>query len=237
MVEMRAARPDVISVCHTGAPMTDRPLDRRPFLRAAGALAALAVLPRLPAQAAPSLVATPRQTAGPFYPTRFPADVDNDLVRVAGRDQAATGQVTHVGGRILDIGGRPIAGATVEIWQCDVNGRYHHVDSAWQTQPVDDNFQGYGRTVTATDGGYGFRTIRPVAYSGRTPHIHFAIAGAGIERFVTQMYLAGDPQNERDPVLSHIRDPRARQSIMIALEPIDGQEAGALGARFNIVLG
>ncbi|MEJ0069274.1 MAG: protocatechuate 3,4-dioxygenase [Pseudomonadota bacterium] len=217
--------------------MTDRPLDRRPFLRGAGALAALAVLPRLPAQAAAPLVATPRQTAGPFYPTRFPDDVDNDLAVIAGRSQVAAGQIAHVGGRVLDVTGRPISGAVVEIWQCDVNGRYHHVDSAWQTQPADDNFQGYGRTVTADDGFYRFRTIRPVAYSGRTPHIHFAVAGAGIERFITQMYLAGEPLNERDPVLSHIRDPRARQSVMVALEPADGQEPGALGARFNIVLG
>jgi protocatechuate 3,4-dioxygenase, beta subunit len=217
--------------------MTDRPLDRRPVLRAAGALAALAVLPRLPAQAAPRLTPTPRQTAGPFYPTRFPADVDNDLVTIAGRNQTAAGDITLVTGRVLDGAGRPVTGATVEIWQCDANGRYHHVDSAWQTQAIDDNFQGYGRTVTAADGGYGFRTIRPVAYSGRTPHIHFAVAGAGIERLVTQMYLAGEPLNERDPVLSHIRDPQARQSVMVALEPADGLEPSALGARFNIVLG
>ncbi|MBI3514378.1 MAG: intradiol ring-cleavage dioxygenase [Proteobacteria bacterium] len=217
--------------------MTAHQLDRRPFLRAAGALIASAALPRLPAYAADTRVATPRQTAGPFYPTRFPDDVDNDLVVVAGRPRPAEGQVVHLAGQVLDRDGRPVRGARVEIWQCDIHGRYHHVDSSWQTQRSDDNFQGYGRTVTDDAGTYRFRTIRPVAYSGRTPHIHVAVAGTGIERLVTQMYLAGEPLNERDPVLSHIRDPRARQAVTVAFEAADTREPGALGARFDIVLG
>jgi protocatechuate 3,4-dioxygenase beta subunit len=217
--------------------MSTQPLSRRPLLRSVLSLAALAQLPRAPALASSSLVATPRQTAGPFYPTRFPDDVDNDLVTVTGRSQPAQGQITHLTGRVLDIAGLPIRGAQVEIWQCDVNGRYHHVESSWQTQRVDENFQGYGRTVTADDGGYWFRTIRPVPYSGRTPHIHVAVAGAGIERFITQMYLAGEPMNERDPVFSQIRDAQARQSVLVALAPADGPDPGALSARFDVVLG
>jgi protocatechuate 3,4-dioxygenase beta subunit len=226
--------------------MSSRPLDRRPFLRAAGALIASAALPIVPARAAAARVATPRQTPGPFYPTRFPDDVDNDLVTVAGRSQPAQGRVTHVAGRVLSVDGRPLRGAQVETWQCDVHGRYHHVESSWQTQASDDNFQGYGRTVTDDTGAYAFRTIKPVAYSGRTPHIHFAVAGIGIARLVTQMYLAGEPLNERDPVLSHIRDPRARAAVMVALEPADGRAPDAPGAprapddlfaRFDIVLG
>jgi len=216
--------------------MSGQSLSRRPVLRSVLSLAALAQLPRAPALASSSLVATPRQTAGPFYPTRFPDDVDNDLVTVSGHQQPAQGQVTHLAGRVLDIAGLPIRGARVEIWQCDVNGRYHHVESSWQTPRIDENFQGYGRTVTADDGGYGFRTIRPVPYSGRTPHIHVAVAGAGIERFITQMYLVGEAMNERDPVFSQIRDARARQSVLVVLEPVDGCEPGAVGARFDIVL-
>jgi protocatechuate 3,4-dioxygenase beta subunit len=76
-----------------------------------------------------------------------------------------------------------------------------------------------------------------VPYSGRTAHVHFAIAGVGIERLVTQMYLAGEPLNERDPVFGGIRDPRARQAVTVTLEPADGREPGALGATFDIVLG
>jgi protocatechuate 3,4-dioxygenase beta subunit len=220
-----------------GGVMSADPLSRRPLLRSALTVTALAQFPLATALAAPALLATPRQTPGPFYPTRFPDDVDNDLVTVSGRNRQAQGQVTMLAGRVTDITGRPIGGAQVEIWQCDVYGRYHHVDSSWQTPQIDDDFQGYGRTVTTADGAYDFRTIRPVAYSGRAPHVHFAISGPGIERFVTQMYLAGDPLNERDPVFSHIREPRARRSVTVALEPADGREPGALGARFDIVLG
>src|SRR3954462_7260899 len=98
--------------------MSRHPPSRRHVLHAAAALAAIAVLPRSPAFAADRLVATPRQTAGPFYPTRFPADVDNDLVTVAGRPQPAQGQITYVTGRLLTTDGGPISGAHIEIWQC-----------------------------------------------------------------------------------------------------------------------
>jgi len=76
-----------------------------------------------------------------------------------------------------------------------------------------------------------------MAYSGRTPHIHVAVAGAGIARFVTQMYVAGEPLNQRDPVFSQIRDPRAQAAVTVALEPADVREPHVLAARFNIVLG
>src|SRR4029077_3646648 len=70
---------------------------------------------------------TPAQTAGPFYPLALPPDSDNDLIHIAGRDGPARGTVTYVSGRVLDADERPVAGARVEIWQCDANGRYHYV--------------------------------------------------------------------------------------------------------------
>src|SRR5262245_13762737 len=69
---------------------------------------------------------TPRHTKGPFYPLTLPLDKDNDLVRMEGAERQALGTVTHVAGRVLDLNGRPMPGARVEIWQCDANGRYHH---------------------------------------------------------------------------------------------------------------
>ena len=210
------------------------PIPRRPVLRALAATVAAAALP---ARAADRLVATPRQTAGPFYPTRFPDDVDNDLVAVAGRRETAQGQILHLAGRVLDRDGRPVRGARVEIWQCDVHGRYHHVEQGWQTARIDENFQGFGRTNVADDGSYRFRTIRPVPYSGRTAHIHLGIAGDGIERLITQMYVAGEPGNARDPVLGGIRDELDRTAVIVALAPLDGAEPNALRATFDIVLG
>ncbi|MCC7275049.1 MAG: hypothetical protein IT561_20445, partial [Alphaproteobacteria bacterium] len=142
---------------------------RRRLLAAGGALALLAGTARWSAPAYAAAAATPQQTEGPFYPTALPLDADNDLVRVAGAAAAARGTVTHVAGRILDGDGRPLAGARVEIWQCDANGIYLHPGSGDQRRR-DTGFQGFGTAVTATDGSYRFRTIRPVAYSGRTPH-------------------------------------------------------------------
>ena len=177
---------------------------------------------------------TPSQTAGPFYPQRFPADTDNDLVHVAGRSGTAKGTVAQISGRILDWDERPVAGARVEIWQCDANGRYHYVRDDRAGPPPDENFQGYGRTTTDREGGYLFRTIRPVPYPGRTPHIHFAVAAPGFPPFITQMYVAGEAQNERDGVLMSIRDPAARARLIVPLRP--AVEQGALAGTFDIVL-
>jgi protocatechuate 3,4-dioxygenase beta subunit len=103
--------------------------------------------------------------------------------------------------------------------------------------PLDDDFQGYGRTITDGAGGYRFRTIRPVPYPGRTPHIHFAVSGPGSARFTTQMYVAGEPLNERDGVLMGVRDPAARARLIVPLLPAPGVEANALAGTFDIVIG
>jgi protocatechuate 3,4-dioxygenase, beta subunit len=186
---------------------------------------------------AASLPPTPPQTAGPFYPLALPADSDNDLVQVVGRTGTAKGTVTYVTGRILDPEGQPVRGARIEIWQCDANGRYHYVRDERADRPLDENFQGYGQTTTDQAGGYRFRTIRPVPYPGRTPHIHVAVSGAGLSRFVTQMYVAGEPGNERDGVLMNVRDPAARARLIVPLQPVPGAEPNALAGTFDIVLG
>src|SRR3954454_21796968 len=177
------------------------PLSRRKLIFGSLAFAGTSLLLRLPTSAASTLPPTPRQTPGPFYPQSFPQDVDNDLIHVAGHQGTAQSSVTRITGRILDLNGRPIPGARVEIWQCDANGRYHYVRDGQADQPRDENFQGYGATTTDLSGGYQFLTIRPVSYPGRTPHIHFAVSGRGFERLITQMYFAGEPGNNGDPVL------------------------------------
>ncbi len=205
-------------------------LGRRTVL--AGGLATLAT--GALAQSRP-LILTPGQALGPFYPIQFPADSDNDLVRVTGRAAQAMGQVTTLTGRILDRRGEPIPSASVEIWQCDAQGIYRHPRAADQAL-FDDAFQGYGRTMTDAAGAYRFRTIRPVSYPGRTPHIHVAVqVPHRALRFVTQMYVAGEPLNARDGLLQSVRDRAARESLIVPLKAGLG-EPGSLEGTFDIVL-
>ncbi|HKW53532.1 MAG TPA: protocatechuate 3,4-dioxygenase [Stellaceae bacterium] len=209
-----------------------RRLPRRRILVAAASATFLAAPAHL---AWAALAPTPRQTPGPFYPKVLPLDIDNDLARIAGHTQDASGTITHVSGRILDSTGEPLAGAKVEVWQCDSHGRYHHVDDR-NPAPLDPDFQGYGTTVSARDGGYRFRTIRPVAYPGRTPHIHFTVTAPRGRRLVTQMYVMGEPLNDRDPVLAQISDPAARAAVIVPLRPAPLLEPAALAGTFDIVM-
>ena len=185
------------------------------------------------AAAAARLMVTPNQGPGPFYPETLPLDSDNDLVRVQGRTERAQGKLTHIMGKILGQDGRPLLQARVEIWQCDALGHYHHPRNGGGADP---NFQGFGHTVTGEDGGYRFRTIKPVPYPGRTPHIHFGVSGKGIRPMTTQMYVAGNPKNKTDWILNSVRDPQARENLIVSLRPAPQIEPGALAGTFNIVI-
>jgi len=167
-------------------------MNRRIFLLHAG-LAAVAPLVATPALA-DDHPPTPRMTEGPFYPSTFPRDIDADLTRVEGRAGVAQGAVLEVGGRVIDRSGKPRAGARFEIWQCDAQGQYHHVGGP----EGDANFQGFGFMTTDAEGRYAFRTIRPVPYPGRTPHIHFTVLENGRKRLTSQMFIEGEPGNARD---------------------------------------
>jgi protocatechuate 3,4-dioxygenase beta subunit len=194
----------------------------------------MAGLGALPAAAA-GLLPTPPQTTGPFYPLSLPLDADNDLVEVAGRPERASGTILHLGGRLLAPDGRPVGDARIDIWHCDALGVYHHPRDP--RGPADPNFQGFGATTTEAGGGYRFRTIEPVSYPGRTPHIHFTISGPGFERLTTQMYVAGQPQNARDFLYRQLGDGAARDAVTVALAAAPELEAGARSATFDIVLG
>src|SRR5207245_9990812 len=191
--------------------------NRRHFLRRLSLGAALFTIPGAFAE---ELVRTPRQTEGPFYPDHLPLDTDNDLIIVNDGITPAVGEITDLSGRILDAKGDPIRNALVEIWQVDNHGVYLHSRDTHAER--DKNFQGFGRFLTGSSGEYYFRTIKPVLYPGRTRHIHFAIKTKGREKWTTQCYVKGEPMNEHDGVLSGIRDPKARASVIVDFAHIAG---------------
>ena len=182
------------------------------------------------------LALTPSQTEGPFYPDKLPLDTDNDLLVVNDTITPAVGEVTWVSGRILDHRGDPIRNATVEIWQCDQQGAYLHSGSDNRNRH-DGNFQGFGRFVTGSKGEYLFRTIKPVPYTGRTPHIHFAVKRTGQPKFTTQLYIEGHPGNAKDGIWKELKDARQRSLLTKPFTPLKNSPAGELAARFDIVLG
>ncbi|HMA09529.1 MAG TPA: protocatechuate 3,4-dioxygenase [Ramlibacter sp.] len=205
--------------------MSARLLNRR---RVAAALIACPVAwTGVAGQPLPARRPTPAQTEGPFYPLSLPKDTDFDLLR-NGALNYPSGEAAWVEGSVTDLQGRPVAGAQVEIWQCDQAGHYHHPADRGRADPA---FQGFGRITVGADGRYRFRTIRPAPYSGRTPHIHFKVKLATHELLTTQLYVAGDPHNESDGLWRRL-DADERAALTVPFVP----SGDALHASFPIVV-
>lgn len=182
------------------------------------------------------LIQTPRQAEGPFYPNKLPLDTDNDLIIVNDALTPAVGTITHLHGKVLDIKGTPVRNALVEIWQVGSKGSYIHTGDP-RNKTRDPNFQGFGRFLTNSKGEYYFRTVKPVPYTGRTPHIHVAVKIKGKKRLITQCYIKGETQNAKDGLLNRIKDKKQRESVIIDFAPLKGSKIGELQAQFDIVLG
>src|SRR6266404_494998 len=206
--------------------------NRRAFLRSA---AMSSFFFSVPGAFAEELLRTPPQTEGPFYPDKLPLDTDNDLIIVNDGLTPAVGEVTHLSGRILDAKGDPIRDALVEIWQVDGQGVYLNTHDTHTAR--DRNFQGFGRFLTGSRGEYYFRTIKPVPYPGRTPHIHYKVKRNGKELLTTQCYIKGYPGNEKDGIWRGLRDEKSRAAVSVDFAPVNGSRIGELAARFDIVLG
>jgi protocatechuate 3,4-dioxygenase beta subunit len=207
---------------------------RRQFLRNLALGSALFTVPGLFAE---QLTLTPRQTEGPFYPDKLPLDTDNDLVVMNDSLTPAVGEITWLGGKLLTAAGSPIRNATIEIWQCDSTGVYLHTKTGGDVAKRDIHFQCFGRFVTGSTGEYVFRTIKPVPYPGRTPHIHAAVKIKGKKELVSQCYIKGHPGNAKDGVLNRITDPRERAAVIVDFAPMPGSKARELSARWDIVMG
>jgi protocatechuate 3,4-dioxygenase beta subunit len=173
------------------------------------------------AQPATLLRPTPRQTEGPFYPVALPRDADFDLL-TNGAMSYTRGQPCWLEGTVTDLAGKPLAGAQVEIWQCDHEGHYDHPGDGSR---IDKAFQGFGRVTVNAQGQYRFRTIKPVAYAGRTPHIHVKVKLGRNELLTTQMYVEGEAANTRD-FLWRSLEGQARSALTVPFKAgADGLQA------------
>ncbi|AVS75764.1 intradiol ring-cleavage dioxygenase [Paracidovorax cattleyae] len=144
---------------------------------------------------------------GPFYVPDAPACRNGDDIA-----NGARGQPCFVSGTVRGIGGEPVAGATIAVWQSDEDGTYD------VQRPGLDHAEGRGRLASAADGRYHFRSILAVPYpiphdgpvgqllerTGRHPwrpaHLHFMIQAPGYETLVTHVFRAGDEYLESDAV-------------------------------------
>ncbi len=216
-------KPNACPVCH-----------RRDFLRRS--LAGSALFFTAPGAFAEALSLTPRMTEGPFYPDHLPLDTDNDLVLVNDNLTPSVGEVTHLFGKVTDVQGDPIANARVEIWQVDHNAKYiHSRDGGLEGPGRDTNFQGFGRFMTSRNGEYYFRTIKPVPYPGRTPHIHVAVYQNNARMLTTQCFVKGEAQNETDGIVRRLGD--QADLVVVDFKPVPESKSGELAAEFNIIIG
>jgi protocatechuate 3,4-dioxygenase beta subunit len=131
--------------------------------------------------------ATPPNSAGPFY---LPGAPERGDLIAAG----AEGEPILLRGRVLSAGAcAPIAAARVELWQANGAGVYD-----------EDGFELRATLQSASDGSYQLRTVMPGNYMDagqmRPAHIHARVTATGRAPLVTQVYFAGDPHLEGDPL-------------------------------------
>lgn len=194
--------------------MTDK--TKREFIKT-GLLGCL--LPALPGELfASSLLPTPSEIEGPFYPVLQQKDKDFDLTRINGSSETAAGNVIYIEGQVVDTNDKPIEDAIVDLWQANTYGRYRHPRDP-NRAPLDPNFQGWAIVPSGTNGEFKFKTILPGAYPAsrdwmRPPHIHFKISKPGYEKLTTQMYFPGQKLNQHDLLL--MNKTKDEQERMIA---------------------
>ncbi|MBL8332124.1 MAG: intradiol ring-cleavage dioxygenase [Rubrivivax sp.] len=163
-------------------------------------------------------------TDGPFYPPprwrALDTDWDADLTQVRRGTQVlqARGEALGLNLLVQDTRGRAIDGCEVEIWQCDAMAAYRHPSVALEPGRHDPGFQGFGAARSGGEGRVAFRTIRPVPYPGRTPHIHVKLRHASFGELTSQLFVAGDAGNARDFLWRQLEE-ADRSALAMQLQP------------------
>jgi hydroxyquinol 1,2-dioxygenase len=152
--------------------------------------------------------ATESTVFGPFHRDGAPELPPGG--NIAPRETRGTPMV--ISGRVLDLGGRPIGGARLDVWQADSSGLY---DSQYAGS---DELHMRGLFRTDSDGRYLVRTVRPVHYAipddgpvgrmlratnrhpWRPAHVHFVVSAEGYQPVTTHLFDGTDPYLESDTV-------------------------------------
>jgi catechol 1,2-dioxygenase len=126
---------------------------------------------------------------------------------------------------------KPLAGAVLDIWQADADGRYDNDDP--KRPPARGVFVNRTRVLTDETGYYEFETIHPGPYqigpeAWRPAHIHYLVRKAGYANLVTQLYFKGDKFNAKDEFI--------KDSLIIALEPLKVGANTIESGVFDVVL-
>lgn len=199
---------------------------------------------RSPQAALISFPSTLSEETSPVFGHDLLGPLDNDLIlNFAQPGESAIGPRIIVHGRVLDENARPVPGALLEFWQANAGGRYRHKKEGYLA-PLDPNFGGCGRTITAEDGSYEFRTIMPGPYpwpngvnDWRPAHIHFSLFGHGFaQRLITQMYFEGDPLIPLCPIVGVLKSQAAIDALTAPLDMARNVPMDARAYKFDIIL-
>jgi protocatechuate 3,4-dioxygenase, alpha subunit len=174
---------------------------------------------------------TPSQTVGPYLAIALPW-ADGPYVV-----PPETPGAIVITGTVRDGAGEPIPDALVETWQADPDSRFNHPDDPrGAAEPAVAAFRGFGRCPTDAAGRYWIVTLPPgplPAPDGgmQAPHIDVSVFARGLlNRVVTRIYLPDEDANAADPVLSSIKDPARRATLVAVDEPAaDANGSGAAG--------
>lgn len=197
--------------------------------------------PQMPLLSFPTTLS---EETSPVFGHNIIGALDNDLIHNhAAEGQSAIGPRIIVHGRVMDECGHGVSGALLEFWQANAGGRYRHKNESYLA-PLDPNFGGCGRTITAQDGSYSFTTIQPGPYpwpngknDWRPAHIHFSIFGHGFaQRLITQMYFEGDPHIKLCPIVGILKNPQAVTALTATLDMDRTVPMDSRAYRFDMIL-
>lgn len=172
---------------------------------------------------------TTSTTEGPYYVTGTARLSDGDLnvddlpgeaIAITGHVYAGTGTAS------------PLAGAVVDIWQADGEGRYWPQSNGPASGYADTDLSLRGSVVTDAAGAYTFTTIFPGEYEGRARHIHVRATSADGSRDVITQLIMSKP-GDRFPAES---DDIAR-SLPACHTMTFSEDAGRPTATFDFHLG